>query len=221
MSTALALVADEVPAHVKNSQGLGNEGIGSNVIIPRIKLLQKMSHEVDKYNSKYVEGAEPGHFMNSLTQHNYGDEMYVLNVRFKEEFQVWRNYDDGGGFIGVFNTLEEAKDAVSQQPEEDEKFSIDQTHSHLLLMKDPETGELESTPALMDFKTSKLATSRKWNSVIVVQGGDRFSGLWRMKSKMMTSKNKVQYFNIDVEWVGWATDGDYEFAKDVYSRHAN
>ena len=67
MAKALALVAKDLPAHVQNGSGLGNENVGNNVTIPRIKLLQKMSDEVDKYSEKHVEGAEPGVFINSLT----------------------------------------------------------------------------------------------------------------------------------------------------------
>ena len=80
MSNAIALVSTNVPAHVLQGTGLGNENVGQNVTIPRVKLLQKMSDEVDKYNSKYIQGAEPGHFLNSLTGQNYGEELYVISL---------------------------------------------------------------------------------------------------------------------------------------------
>ena len=86
MSNAIALVSTNVPAHVLQGTGLGNENVGQNVTIPRVKLLQKMSDEVDKYNSKYIQGAEPGHFLNSLTGQNYGEELYVISLLFKNEF---------------------------------------------------------------------------------------------------------------------------------------
>ena len=85
MSNAIALVSANVPAHVMQGTGLGNENVGQNVTIPRVKLLQKMSDEVDKYNSKYIQGAEPGHFLNSLTGQNYGEELYVISLLFKNE----------------------------------------------------------------------------------------------------------------------------------------
>jgi hypothetical protein len=102
MSTAVALVSQTLPAHVMEGTGLGNENVGQNVTIPRVKLLQKMSDEVDKYNSKYIKGAEPGHFLNSLTGENYGEDLYVINLLFRNEFVVWRNRDSGGGILGVF-----------------------------------------------------------------------------------------------------------------------
>ena len=76
VATVSKLVAstDELPAHLKlvEGAGRGNENVGQNVQIPRIKLLQKMSNEVDKHHGSYVEGCEPGHMVNTLTNQNYG-----------------------------------------------------------------------------------------------------------------------------------------------------
>ena len=63
-----------------------------------------------------------------------------------------------------------------------EDYDINETHAHIILVKDPETGELERSPAIMDFASSKLRVSKAWNSQIGMKGGDRFAGLkssWR------------------------------------------
>jgi hypothetical protein len=219
MAKALALVANDLPAHVQNGSGLGNENVGNNVTIPRIKLLQKMSDEVDKYSEKHVTGAEPGQFINSLTSHLYGEEMYVISLLFKNEHVVWRKRDAGGGLLGAFASYEDAQDAINQQ-EKPQDYDITETHSHILLIKDPETGELDRTPVIMDFSSSKLRVSRSWNSQIGLKGGDRFSGLWKLSSVSVTNKAGAQFMNLDVDWVGWVTDEDYEYAKSVYEHHS-
>jgi hypothetical protein len=218
-SNAVALVSDKVPAHVQQGSGRGNENVGQHVTIPRVKLLQKMSDEVDKYNSNYIQGAEPGHFLNSLTGHNYGEELYVISLLFKNEYVVWRNRDAGGGLLGSFGSIEEAQSAIAAQ-DKPQDYDITDTHSHVLLIKDPTTGELESTPVIMDFASSKLRISRGWNSQIGMKGGDRFSGLWKLKSVSVTNKAGAQFMNLEVEWVGWTQEEDYKVAEALYEQYA-
>lgn len=218
MSTAVALVSSNVPAHVMQGTGLGNENVGQHVTIPRIKLLQKMSDEVDKYSSKHIQGAEPGHFLNSLSGQNYGEELYVINLLFRNEYVVWRTRDAGGGILGSYPTAAAAQTAIAAQ-EKPQDYTITDTHSHVLLIKNPETGELDRTPVIMDFASSKMKTSRDWNSMIGLKGGNRFSGLWKLKSVSVTNKAGAQFMNLEAEFVGWATDDDYEYAKSVYGQH--
>lgn len=214
---AIALVANEVPAHVINAGiGRGNEEVGNALAIPRIKLLQKMSPEVDKYSPKYVEGAEPGAFINSITGEVYGDELYALNLKFKVEYVVWRNLDIGGGLLGNFTSQAEAEAAVAAQ-EKPSDYEIKDTHTHVLLLKNPTTGEI-SSPMLMDFTVSKLRTSRAWNTQIATKGGDRFASLWKLKSIPVESRTGQQFMNLDVECVGWTTEEDYKVAEELYEQ---
>ena len=93
---ALALTDDKVPAHVAKGNGRGNEDVtGSSLTIPRIKQLQKMSDEVDKHHPNYIEGADDGVFMNTLTRELYGEELYAINIKFKDEFVVWKDREKG------------------------------------------------------------------------------------------------------------------------------
>lgn len=214
---AIALVANEVPAHVINAGiGRGNEEVGNALAIPRIKLLQKMSPEVDKYSPKYVEGAEPGAFINSITGEVYGDELYALNLKFKVEYVVWRNLDIGGGLLGNFTSQAEAEAAVAAQ-EKPSDYEIKDTHTHVLLLKNPTTGEV-SSPVLMDFTVSKLRTSRAWNTQIATKGGDRFASLWKLKSIPVESRTGQQFMNLDVECLGWTTEEDYKVAEELYEQ---
>ena len=88
-STAIELVSKDVPAHVTKGTGLGNEEVGKDHLqTPRVKLIQTMSNEVDPNHSEYIEGLVPGDFINSVTKENYGTEMYVLNIKFTEDFVV-------------------------------------------------------------------------------------------------------------------------------------
>ena len=220
-STALAIANDKLPAHLAKVEGIGrgNENVGSNVAIPRVKLLQKMSDEVDKGHSKYVGGAEAGHFLNTLTDYNYGDTMYALSITFKAEYVVWRSRDAGGGYVGAYDTLPEARDAIAALDRPDD-YDWVETHSHLLLLKDPKTGALEPSPVIMDFSSSKLRISKNWNAQLGMKGGDRFAGLWKLESKSVENRVGNSFMNLDVEFVGGAHEEAYLAAEALYTLHA-
>ena len=214
--TNVQLVSKDVPAHVVKGTGLGNEEVGKEHLqTPRVKLIQTMSNEVDKNHSEYIENLSPGDFLNSVTKENYGTELYVLNVKFTEDFVVWKKREIGGGLLGNFKSLAEATDYLNSNDLDVDQHDIIQTQSHLLMQKDPSTGEL-GIPFIMDFASSKLRVSRSWNSQIQTKGGDRFASLWKMKSVQTANKVGQKFMNLTVEFEGWATEEDYVEAKKLY-----
>ena len=215
-STNVQLVSKDVPSHVLKGTGLGNEEVGKDHLqTPRVKLLQQLSNEVDKNHSEYIEGATPGDFINSVTKENYGVDMYVLNVKFTEDFVVWKKREIGGGVVGNFKSLAEATDYLTSNDLDVDQHDIIQTQSHLLIKKDAESGEL-GIPFIMDFASSKLRVSRSWNSQIQTKGGDRFASLWKMKSVQTANKAGQKFMNLTVDFEGWATEEDYIEAKKLY-----
>ena len=214
--TNVQLVSKDVPAHVVKGTGLGNEEVGKEHLqTPRVKLIQTMSNEVDKNHSEYIENLSPGDFLNSVTKENYGTEMYVLNVKFTEDFVVWKKREIGGGLLGNFKSLAEATDYLTSNDLDVDQHDIIQTQSHLLMQKSTSTGEL-GIPFIMDFASSKLRVSRSWNSQIQTKGGDRFASLWKMKSVQTANKVGQKFMNLTVEFEGWATEDDYLEAKKLY-----
>mgnify|MGYP000357825424 CR=1 FL=1 len=220
-TNSLVSSTDTLPAHLKavDGPGRGNENVGQNVQIPRVKLLQKMSNEVDKHHAAYVEGCEPGHLVNTLTNHNYGNDLYCISLHFKTEFVVWRKLEAGGGYGGAFGSQADADVYVANQDKPDE-YDINETHAHIILIKNPETGELERSPAIMDFASSKLRVSKAWNSQIGMKGGDRFAGLWKVSGVPTENKMGKAFMNCEVTFVGWAQEEDYKTAEGLYEQYA-
>lgn len=217
-TTAIA-TNDAMPDYMRKDGGRGNEDVKvSDLTMPRIKLLQKMSDEVDRHHANYVKDAKDGDFLNSVTGEIYGDTLYVIPIKFKEEFTAWRDREKGGGLLGSFPTEEAARAAVAAA-ERPEEFKIVQGHAHILLVKDPKTGAL-SKPANMDFTSSKLRVSRQWNTNINMRGGDRFTGLWKLTSVAAKAKNGAQFMNLEATFVGWATEEDYKTAERYYEQFA-
>ena len=126
--------------------------------------------------------------------------------------------DAGGGLIGTYASQQAALDHLAKEGLKAEDHEIMQTQSHLLLRKDPETGELDKTPFLMDFASSKLRVSREWNTQIGQLGGDRFSALWKLSSLQTQNRAAQKFYNLNAENQGWVTEEDYEYAKEVYTK---
>ena len=217
-NTAVSLVSSSVPAHVKEATGLGNENVSTQHLqTPRVKLLQQMNSEVDENHDAYVEGAKPGDLLNTVTNEIYGKEIYVINVHFTEDFVVWRKREKGGGLVASCASKADADEIISTQEGSPDDFEIIQTQSHLLIRKDEKTGEINSTPFLMDFASSKLRVSREWNTQIAQLGGDRFSTLWKVSAVSTQNRAGQKFQNLSVMKEGWVTDDDYELAKKVYA----
>jgi len=221
VSTNLVASTDTLPAHLKAIEGVGrgNENVGSALQIPRIKLLQKMSNEVDKHHASHVVGCEPGQFINTVTGENYGTDIYALSLTFKTEYVVWRQLDVGGGYLGAFPTLGEANERVAEQDKPSE-YDVNETHSHVLLLKDPKTGNLDRAPSIMDFASSKLRVSKAWNSQIGMKGGDRFAALWKVSGVPTENKMGKAFMNCEVSFVGWAQEDDYKAAEAMYEQYS-
>ncbi len=111
--TDITLVSDKVPAHVEKGSGLGNENVtAAHLQTPRVKQLQQMSNELDEQHSEYYADAKVGDFINTVTRENYGPEIYVMNIRFVEEFIAWKKREKGGGLAGTFPRKEAAIESL-------------------------------------------------------------------------------------------------------------
>ena len=144
-----------------------------------------------------------------------GTELYLINIKFKDEYVVWKKREIGGGLVGNFKSLAEATDYLTGQDLDVDQHDIIQTQSHLLMQKDAKTGAL-GIPFIMDFASSKLRVSRSWNSQIQTKGGDRFASLWKLKSVQTANKVGQKFMNLSVDFEGWSTEEDYLEAKKLF-----
>lgn len=203
-----------LPAHLKNGTGLGNENMtADDQQIPRLKLLQKMSPEVDEDHEKYVDGAKAGMFLNTIT-HELVDETYVINLYYQRAYTVFKKLEAGGGFFGNFPTEAEARDAIEAEGEAVKDFDIKENHIHTLLTINPETAKIDQ-PVLMDMTGTKVFTSKRWNTEIANKGGDRFSAIWKLSSRLV-SKNNNKWHSMDIDFALWAPKDVYEAARANY-----
>jgi hypothetical protein len=79
---------------------LGFENVRTESLAPPIlKLLQNGSAEAKKMNQNYVQGAEPGMLLNTVTKQLYDGSkgINVIPCYYKLEYQEWSDFGTGSG----------------------------------------------------------------------------------------------------------------------------
>ena len=148
-------------------QGIANI-TQEDLALPFLKVLGQLSPEVNKRNAKYVEGAEPGMIINTVTNEIFDGEkgIDVVPVYYKRQHIEWQ---DRGESQGAPVKIYEAGDDLPKTSRD--KFNKDRlangnylenTASHFVVVlgKNP-------TTALISMKATQLKVSRKWNSMMM------------------------------------------------------
>ena len=206
--------------------GFENMKSDTNLAPPILKILQNGSAEAQKRNDKYVEGAEPGMFLNTVTKQLYdGDKgIQVIPCHYKLEYQEWAPYGTGSGrpemiYPDTSDILEKTKNENGKDflPNGNYILTVGQ-HFVIILGKENET-------ALVPMSSTQGKVSRNWNSMmksITLDGKNgpytppSFSHIYKLTSVLNTGKG-IQWYGFKVEKVGMLEDAKlYERAKKFY-----
>ena len=213
---ALAVNVFEADAN-KGSQNIAQEDLA----LPFLKVLGQLSPEVNKRDGKYVEGAEPGKIINTVSNELYMS-INVLPVFYKRQYIEWQ---DRGASTGAPVAIHEADSDILSQTTRCKDYKdrlpngnyLENTASHfvILLGSSPQT-------ALISMKATQLKVSRKWNSMMMgikMQGKNglftppTYSHIYNLKTVQM-SNDKGTWFGWDVSKVGPIEDKSvYDIAK--------
>jgi hypothetical protein len=207
------------------SQNISQEDLA----LPFLKVLGQLSPEVNKKHGKYVEGAEPGMILNTVTNENYDGRkgIEVLPVYYKRHYVEWQ---DRGESKGAPVAIHDAGSDILSKATRDKSFKdrlpngnyLENTANHfvILLGKTP-------TTALISMKATQLKISRKWNSMMMgikLQGKNglftppTYSHIYKLKTVQM-SNDKGTWFGWDVSKIGPVADKSiYEIAKTFAER---
>ena len=213
---ALATFDMEADA-AQGAQNISQEDLA----LPFLKILGQLSPEVNKRDGKYVEGAEPGKIINTVTNQLY-DTINVIPCHYKRQYIEWQ---DRGASSGAPVAIHEADSDIVSQTTRGKDYKdrlpngnyLDNTANHFVLI----TGSNPET-ALMSMKSTQLKVSRKWNSMMMglkMQGKNglftppTYSHIYKLSTVQM-SNDKGTWFGWDVAKVGPVEDADlYNMAK--------
>ena len=208
----------------KGSQNIEQDDLA----LPFLKVLGHLSPEINKQHAKYIEGAQPGMIINTVTKELFDGAkgIDVLPVFYKRQYIEWQ---DRGASMGAPVNIYEASDTLPKtQRSKDNKDRLangnylETTASHfvILLGKTP-------TTALISMKATQLKVSRTWNSLMMgikMQGKNglftppTYSHIYTLKAVQM-SNDKGTWFGWDVSLKGPVQDKSiYEVAKNFSER---
>ena len=212
---------------------LGFENIDQeSLALPILKLLQNGSGEAQKRNQNYVEGAEPGMLLNTVTKKLYDGAkgIEVIPCHYKLEYQEWADFGTGSG--RPENIYDANSDILSKTKNEMGKDRLDNGNyiltvgQHYVLIRDGNSTE----NALISMSSSQGKISRKWNSMmmsITLDGKNgpytppSFSHKYRLTSVLNSGKGN-QWYGYNVTKIGPVEEPAlYERAKKFYTSLAS
>ena len=196
-----------VPSEFYDDAGSGLENIGAeDVTIPRLKILQAMSPEVNKHDGKYVDGASTGDIINTVTStlYNESNPLIVLPVAYKRLFLEWTPRESGGGLVAQHDdpsVLEKTTKNEQYQDVLENGNYIQTSATHFVLVINAD-GSYDT--AMISMAGTQLKRSRTWNSMMAsvkMKSGDKvftpptFTHTYGL--------NCVQESNDRGTWFGW------------------
>ena len=215
-NNALATFDMEADA-AQGAQNISQEDLA----LPFLKILGQLSPEVNKRDGKYVDGAEPGKIINTVTNELY-DTINVVPCHYKRQYIEWQ---DRGTSTGAPVAMHEADSDIVSQTTRGKDYKdrlpngnyLDNTASHFVLT----LGDNPQT-ALISMKSTQLKVSRKWNSLMMglkLQGKNglftppTYSHIYNLSTVQM-SNDKGTWFGWEVEKMGPVKDkAIYDMAK--------
>ena len=204
----------------KGSQNMTQEDLA----LPFLKVLGQLSPEVNKRDGKYVEGAEPGMILNTVTNEVFDGTkgINVLPVFYERKYVEWQDRGEGKGAPVA---IHDASSDIMSQTTRDKSFKdrlpsgnyLENTANHYVVV----LGDSPQT-ALISMKATQLKISRKWNSIMMgikLQGKNglftppTYSHIYNLKTVQM-SNDKGTWFGWEVSKVGPVSDQNvYGIAK--------
>jgi len=198
-----------------------------SLALPILKLLQNSSGEAQKRNQNYVEGAEPGMLLNTVTKRLYNGDtgINVIPCYYKLEYQEWADFGTGSG--RPEQIYADDSDIISKTTKEGGKDRLSNgnyiltVHQNYVLI----VGDDAVETALISMSSSQGKISRKWQSLQMSQtmtdaNGTytpaSFSHIYNLSSVLNTGKGN-QWYGYAVKTVGPVTDPNlYQRAKDFH-----
>ena len=198
-----------------------------SLALPILKLLQNSSGEAQKRNQNYVEGAEPGMLLNTVTKRLYNGDtgINVIPCYYKLEYQEWADFGTGSG--RPEQIYADDSDIISKTTRDGNKDRLSNgnyiltVHQNYVLI----VGDDAVETALISMSASQGKVSKKWESLQLsqVMTDDKgsfipasFSYIYNLSSVLNSGKGN-QWYGYAVKTVGPVTDPNlYQRAKDFH-----
>lgn len=192
--------------------GAGTEAVDiDDMQLPLLKQVQDISDERDPEAPEYIEDADSGDFFNSVTRELYKGPLDIIPANIRKTVVAFTPRSMGGGFLGEFESKEQALEYL------DEPAELKETTEIALLYRPAGNEDAAWAPAIMPMTMSKLKPARalltQLMSLRVPVGEDKkvqppsYGTIFEMSSVRAKGK-KGAYRNVTFRFVGLVQDPD-------------
>ena len=164
-------VSTDVFADMFDSAGDGVNFDSSEMQIPFIRTLQALSPQLNKNKPEFIKGATAGNIFNTVTAQVWDGEtgIVVIPCCVETKYLEFVPVDQGGGFKGELQASNpdlQNTTRVGRQELLPNGNEVVKSVQYYVLVVDEE-GIFQ--PAIVDFKSTMLKVSKRWNTQISMQ----------------------------------------------------
>ncbi len=203
-STALA-----DPDGFSELAGAGLENVGaSDLLVPRLTILQDLSPQLKKAKTEFIKGAEAGNICDVGTGEVYPDGIMFLPVFYRKDYLEWAPRNTGKGLVQIHSD----PIILDQCTRDDKNKPILENGNYIA-----ETAQFfglnlsaDGRKSFIPMASTQLKKARKWLTVSTGERLQRKDGtkftppLFYRCYKLTTALES----NNDGEWYGWKIERD-------------
>jgi len=209
--SSLVKYETQLPAHLRDFKGdhRGTENIDQkDLLMPRLRIAQKMSHQVDPSDPKYISGLKVGDLFNDLTGDIYGTGPFHFTVIRVEPTRGVEFYpiEEGGGVKDFFVP---SGDPRLEWGAKGEKPVAIKFYDFVLAMLPARE------PILLSLKSTGVKVAKRLNALIKYRNAPSFTGLYIVSSVTEQSK-KGPFGTYVVSNAGWVTAEEAAWGAEVF-----
>lgn len=198
-------------------EGVGLEGVrAQDLIIPRAKLLQALSPEVDEGNNV------SGQIIDSVTGEILADEENSIAFIPVFHFLQWIEWGERESNEGIIDQSLDPKGSLAMSVARREKketkegrevFRVTEYHNFLVLL--PELSM--KFPRIISCSKTNHRRARQLLALMRMREGcPIYAGKYNLLTEKTENQNGQKYYVIDFENNGWTTEDEYDHSKEAH-----
>jgi hypothetical protein len=212
-STELAPLSKPAPLPVASADefeehsGAGLETVNSSdMLIPRLGIIQKLSPQLDKAEPEFIEGAKEGDICDIGMGQLFPDGAIFLPVLYRKNWLEWAPRSTGKGLIQTHDT-----DALLSTCTQNEKKQWVLKNGNLLIETAQWFGfnlSADQRQCFIPMASSQLKRSKKWIALATSEklkrgdGSEFIAPLWYRAYNLSTLPES----NEEGKWLGWKVE---------------
>lgn len=197
------LMSAEDLAEIAGDAGKGKETVTtSDMALPFLTILQALSPQVNKRGGEYIDGAEPGMILNTVTNALY-NELLVVPASYKTRYTEWKPRDQGGGLVKDWGEDSSMHDKCTR----DERNRVVTPAGTNITKSATFFGLIHPSQerCIIAFSSTQLKKGRQWvtqsmNDRITGPGGKKIDTPLFFRAYKLTT---VAESNDKGDWFGW------------------